>query len=273
MQEIISAVDELKRANYLLITAGAGMGVDSNLPDFRGKEGFWRAYPYAKKHNLSFEDLANPSWFKKSPKVAWAFYGHRLNLYRETKPHIGYNILLDIALKKDDYFVLTSNVDGAFIKAGFDKNKIDEIHGSIEYLQCSRCCSRDIWSAKDIKIELDLQNFEAKEPLVVCKRCKAVARPNILMFGDYDYIDDRERLQRERFLEFLSRAKEKRLAIIELGAGLYVPTIREISQSLANEYSCNLIRVNPIDNQGNSNTISIALGAKDALEKIYKRLI
>ena len=35
---------ELQQADYVIITAGAGMGVDSGLPDFRGNEGFWRAY-------------------------------------------------------------------------------------------------------------------------------------------------------------------------------------------------------------------------------------
>jgi len=124
----------VKNCKYLLITAGAGMSVDSGLPDFRGKEGFWREYPIAKKLNLSFEELANPYWFKEDPFLAWAFYGHRFNLYKKAIPHKGYFWLLEIAKSKKDYFVLTSNVDGHFHKAGFEPNKIYEIHGSINYL-------------------------------------------------------------------------------------------------------------------------------------------
>lgn len=57
----------------MLITAGAGMGVDSGLPDFRGSEGFWKAYPVVANLGLSFEELANPALFKQKPHLAWAF--------------------------------------------------------------------------------------------------------------------------------------------------------------------------------------------------------
>src|SRR6478752_3216688 len=80
-------------AHALLITAGAGMGVDSGLPDFRGTDGFWRAYPAFQKLGLRFEQLANPAWFATDPALAWGFYGHRLNLYRRTVPHEGFQIL------------------------------------------------------------------------------------------------------------------------------------------------------------------------------------
>ena len=72
------------------------------------------------------------------PELFWGFYGHRMNLYRNTKPHYGYEALLDIVTKSDkikDYFVITSNVDGMFEKSGFDTEKIWEIHGNIHYFQ------------------------------------------------------------------------------------------------------------------------------------------
>src|SRR5216683_1899871 len=80
-------------AHALLIGAGAGMGVDSGLPDFRGDQGFWKAYPPYAKLGLRFSDLANPSWFASDPTLAWGFYGHRLELYRSTAPHDGFRIL------------------------------------------------------------------------------------------------------------------------------------------------------------------------------------
>src|SRR5215831_19342405 len=111
--EIRRAADALHAANALLVTAGAGIGVDSSLPDFRGTQGFWRAYPVIAKLGLSFEEMANPAWFKDDPALAWAFYGHRLNLYRNTAPHAGFSRLLEIAKSKPyGYFVFTSNVDG-----------------------------------------------------------------------------------------------------------------------------------------------------------------
>jgi len=90
------AAEAINAADALLVTAGAGMGVDSGLPDFRGTQGFWRAYPVIAKLGLSFEDMANPAWFRDDPALAWAFYGHRLTLYRKTMPHHGFNQLLEI---------------------------------------------------------------------------------------------------------------------------------------------------------------------------------
>ncbi len=63
----------LESARALVITAGAGMGVDSGLPDFRGNEGFWRAYPPYKNLGLGFSSLANPKWFANDPEFAWGF--------------------------------------------------------------------------------------------------------------------------------------------------------------------------------------------------------
>jgi len=58
-------------ADGLFITSGAGMGVDSGLPDFRGDEGFWKAYPMLKEQKLSFYDIAYEKWFRTDSGSAW----------------------------------------------------------------------------------------------------------------------------------------------------------------------------------------------------------
>ena len=84
------AADLIVRADALIVTDGAGMGVDSGLPDFRGPEGFWGAYPALGRARIRFEDIANPQAFEDDPHLAWGFYGHRLNRYRATQPHEGF---------------------------------------------------------------------------------------------------------------------------------------------------------------------------------------
>lgn len=59
-EEIQHAIQVIQAADALLIGAGAGMGVDSGLPDFRGPIGFWRAYPPLEKLGIAFEKMANP---------------------------------------------------------------------------------------------------------------------------------------------------------------------------------------------------------------------
>src|SRR5688572_20278296 len=92
-EQLARAARAIRGAEYLVIAAGAGMGVDSGLPDFRGPQGFWRAYPAFEKLGLRFEEIANARWFDEDPHLAWGFYGHRLNLYRRTRPHEGFEIL------------------------------------------------------------------------------------------------------------------------------------------------------------------------------------
>src|SRR5262245_28764455 len=135
------AADAIDRAEAMLVGAGAGMGVDSGLPDFRGSEGFWRAYPPYKELGLDFKALADPRWFREDPQVAWGFYGHRLALYRDTEPHAGFEVLRRWGGRMPlGSFVYTSNVDGHFQRAGFDDDRIIEVHGAIERLQCTVGC-------------------------------------------------------------------------------------------------------------------------------------
>jgi len=131
------AAQVIKGAEVFLFTAGAGLGVDSGLPDFRGDHGFWQAYPPYARLGLSFVDCANPAHFQRDPAFGWGFYGHRTNLYRSTVPHAGFQILKKwIERNRADYFVVTSNVDGQFQKAGYADDRILEVHGSIHHRQC-----------------------------------------------------------------------------------------------------------------------------------------
>ena len=196
------------------------MGVDSGLPDFRGNEGFWKAYPPMAKLGVSFVEMANPWWFERDPSLAWGFYGHRLNLYRRTVPHGGFKRLLEIGKKKKEgYFVFTSNVDGQFQIAGFDEDRIEECHGSLHHLQCLRPCSQDIWEAREVNPDVDETQFRARDPLPRCPKCGALARPNVLMFNDWDWIPHRTRIQGDRlhrWIEGLSRSGAA-LAVVETG--------------------------------------------------------
>jgi len=246
LEDVKKAYSLINDAEAIIITAGAGMGVDSGLPDFRGNEGFWKAYPPVKKLGYDFMQMANPSLFETNPKLAWGFYGHRLELYRDTIPHEGFKLLLELIKEKEDnYFVFTSNVDGQFQKAGFDEQKIYEVHGSIHHLQCLESCTQSIWKNNLDDIEIDMELLEAQN-LPKCKYCDALARPNILMFGDWSFIGNRTDKQAREFHNWTMKNKGKKTVIIEIGAGSAVPTIRSFGDRFARaEENTTLIRINP----------------------------
>jgi NAD-dependent SIR2 family protein deacetylase len=269
--EVKQAAEAIETADALLITAGAGMGVDSGLPDFRGAQGFWQAYPAIAELGLSFEVVASPAWFSENPHVAWAFYGHRLNLYRQTTPHQGFSQLLEIGnTKGHGHFVFTSNVDGQFQRAGFAVERIVECHGSIHHLQCSASCTNEIWDADSETVKLDESAFRALEPLPKCRHCAAPARPNIVMFGDGSWLGHRSKVQQKRFAVWLNGLAKSsaRLAVVELGAGGAIPTVRETSERIVERLGGKLIRINPREHEVPSGHIGLPFGAADGIRSI-----
>jgi NAD-dependent SIR2 family protein deacetylase len=258
----------LRETKHLLISAGAGMGVDSGLPDFRGNAGFWQAYPPYQKLGLSFVDLANPVSFDRDPELGWGFYGHRLELYRNTKPHQGFEILRRWAAAKESHFVFTSNVDGHFQRAGFADDRVYEVHGSIHFLQCSLPCRREVLPEAGLSLGVDLESMRATAALPACPECRRVARPNILMFGDGRWINDRSMVQEDHFGRWLERVGESPLAIIELGAGTAVPSVRMQSEELVRHSDAKLIRINPRQPEVPPGQIGLAVGSLEALSAI-----
>lgn len=270
MSEVLveQAAKAIVESDVLLFAAGAGIGVDSGLPDFRGNEGFWRAYPKFKTLGKSFSEMANPAWFANQPELAWGFYGHRYNLYQECVPHAGFNILKKWAESKEDHFIFTSNVDGQFQKSGFSEQHVIECHGSIRHFQCRKPCSANIWPAEGLHFEVDDIDMICHSPLPRCPHCGDIARPNILMFGDAYWLGDRSNVQNDRYYQFLNRNNDKKIVIIECGAGTAVPTVRYECESVKGQ----LIRINPRDSHGPIDTISLAMNAQKALEKIDSRI-
>lgn len=258
-------VDAIDFADGLLITAGAGMGVDSGLPDFRGPEGFWRAYPALREAGIGFSTIASPLAFCDNPRLAWGFYGHRLKLYRETVPHEGFAILQDLARDMaHGAFVFTSNVDGQFQKAGFSSRRVAECHGSIHHLQCLGGCHPAIWPADDFRPEVDDERCLLLNEPPKCARCGGMARPNILMFGDGEWLEQRSREQETRLEQWLDSVN--RLVIIEIGAGTAIPSVRHFS-----EYQQGfLIRINPREPELSANIrgIGLAMSGLEALRGI-----
>ena len=255
-------------ADAIVIAAGAGIGVDSGLPDFRGNAGFWKAYPALAAAGTAFMDIAAPAAFFSNPRRAWGFYGHRLDLYRRTVPHAGYGLLRKWGeARHHGYFVFTSNVDGHFQKAGFDPLRIDECHGAIHRLQCLLPCTPCVWPAAGIKPTVDTARCELLGPLPACPHCGGIARPNILMFDDDGWIGDTRALQAARCQSWLEQVRQP--LVIEIGAGLTIPTVRQFAHRVVRRHGGSLLRINPRDaHTGGLPGIGIAGGALETLVAI-----
>jgi NAD-dependent SIR2 family protein deacetylase len=263
-EKIEQAAQWVREADGLLITAGAGMGVDSGLPDFRGPEGFWRAYPALAHEKLSFEEMANPSQFSSDPTRAWGFYGHRLGLYRETLPHEGFAILRRWGEQMEQgAFVFTSNVDGQFQKGGFPPPRVAEVHGTIHALQCALPCQQTAWPADAFVPQVDPNMGRLTNEHPRCPHCGRMARPNILMFWDSAWVEKYSEVQLSRLNAWLPAPTRK--VVVELGAGKALPTVRRFSE----RNGPRVIRINPREEAIDPKFgIGIAGGALEVLAAI-----
>lgn len=304
-QAVSRAAKAVREADFVLITTGAGMGCDSNVPDFRGGQSFWDglSHPEIQK----YEDMSDDAWFTKDPALAWGLNMHQIKTFREATPHEGYSILHRICESKghDAWFSWTSNVDGMFIAAGFDPERVLECHGQIHRLQCTqgRHCgkpegltlredmewntlhrNKEHWVSDGttrLNIEYDA-NYRAVDMDVLprCPECGCLARPNIWFCKDRHYTPYKHGLEvSTRYQEWRERIRNEKgckVAVIECGGGTVIPSVRcegeillEESQEENSEFECTLIRINPTDfGVPTMGGIGLPLGAADGLSRI-----
>ena len=201
---IEQAANVIRNANVLLVATGAGFSADSGLPVY----GDIANQPVYKQKGLTYKDICSTTTLQSNPDEFYGFFGHTANMYRDTEPHFGYDILLkwrnDILnneknkeftslfhdtlkeklntivpeysskLQEDimnsipgPFFSYTSNVDGHFRKKGFKESEIEEMHGCIDFWQCSdpeSCNSNDSWwwwLPNEYRFEIDTNTMEA----------------------------------------------------------------------------------------------------------------
>jgi len=192
--------------------------------------------------------MESSTLFRSNSKLAWGFYGHRINLYKNTEPNSGFTLLKElVASKNSNYFIFTSNVDTHFQKAGFDREKIYEIHGSIEYLQCVSNCTKSVTKNNLNNLDINMEKLEL-ENIPKCDSCGAVMMPNILMFGDGIFNESIVSAQNNNFQKWLKLIKDLRVVIFEIGVGTTIPTVRNFNDRYAQKHdNALLIRINPLE--------------------------
>lgn len=239
-EKIRQAAEVLSEARRVLFLTSAGMSADSNIPTFRDKDGYWKNFPPFKDKGLEAQDLASPWAFRNVLPHAWAFYEWRRRNAHENKPHKGYDILNRwMAERFESAFIHTTNTDGYHLLSGCPVNRVKEVHGSMWRLQCLDVCSYDFWDEPTVPLcDLDLKTMRASG-FPTCRRCNAIARPHILMFGDGEYAGHPQ--QEENFRQFIQNPVDVAILIGSSGA---VPTNDYIALSLQQQ-GTKVITINP----------------------------
>lgn len=240
------ALTLLKKAIHIVIGAGAGLSAAGGL-DYQSEEALRREFPGLAA--MGYRTLWEALWDPKRTKLQrHAMTAAEALWARFDFPVIAaYRDLLSLVGDKN-YFVLTSNVDDQFYKAGFAPDRVFAPQNSIANLQCSVPCCRDIWSGEEAYRRIAAHtggDFSCREEdLPRCPRCGAPAVWN--MRGRECFIPDQVMAARAPFERFFEEASKNRAVFLELGVGFNSPgLIRHPFQRMTGLWpNAALIRVN-----------------------------
>jgi NAD-dependent deacetylase len=170
----------------VVVLTGAGVSAESGIPTFRGKEGYWTVG--AREYHP--QELATSAAFQAMPWSVWAWYLYRLGVCRRAEPNEAHRALVRLGAAMPDRFALvTQNVDGLHRRAGSEARHVLAIHGDISQMRCADDCVLDRWPIPEAVPMLG-KGEPVPEPakaLLVCPRCKGMARPHVLWFDEsYD---------------------------------------------------------------------------------------
>ncbi len=253
----------LDKADAIAIFAGAGMSVDSGIAPFRGQNGIWEKNIEMGHKSFNYKELLSHHAFQNHPLEAWSFIYKLQEEFHKKSPHDGYYKLLELVQDKS-YFVVTSNIDEYFLRAGFDEHKILECHGAISYMQCMDVLEHEIW----LKPEIEVENLKYHH-LPKCPNCGGACRPNIAMIGDWFWITTRAKDQQKRFQSWKKNIEELKLNMvtIEIGAGTTIDTIRKAAEDFSKNNT--LLLINPFDAETTqSNQFSIVVNALEFFSRV-----
>jgi len=287
-EETISAaaaalLDVKAKGGALFILTGAGMSVQSGVPVFRSSDGSMSAdfLKFLDDFNSARRAAGMPEaddWFsfsvpemfeKATEKEAWAYWRWRI-LRADVEPSADYQQLMRLAtfFGEGNYFITTSNCDQLHVKAGAPAASLHEIHGTVGKVQCANHCTDELWPV-DQGFKTRLEHEETWVPR--CPHCDYALRPNVMIFGDNKLvstgIDEQEAnedafkakhaLDARRVAGGAAAAAAaagsapqalQNWAVLEIGAGVVVPSIRMMGHQAGNRSNC-FIRVNPSESE------------------------
>ncbi len=163
----------------------------------------------------------------QAPEEYWAYWSRYIFINRyQDAPKPVYENLLELVADKD-YFVITTNVDHCFQKAGFDKKRLFYTQGNYGLFQCSEPCCQEIFDNKDSIIEMFKQQKDMKIPTELLPVCPHYGKPLTMnLRSDDTFVEDKGwHRAAERYQNFLRTRAGGKILFLELGVGYNTPVI------------------------------------------------
>ena len=250
MEEYNKRISEVKnlisKADYVLIGAGSGLSTAAGLEYFG--ESFEKNFKeFIEKYN--FPDLYSASFYDfNTQEEKWAFFAKMIFLNRFNKEPLKLYQEIYSLIKEKDYFVITTNVDGQFEKAGFEKERVFETQGDYAYLQCENACHNKLYYNYDLVNEWLKNTKDCKIPSNLVPKCPVCGgNMEMNLRKDANFVQDENWYKQDkRYGEFLNKSQDKNLLLLEIGVGFNTPGIIRFpfEQMVYNNIHTNLVRIN-----------------------------
>ena len=217
--------DKISSADAVIIGAGAGLSTSAGFT-YSGER--FDKYFSDFKEKYGFSDMYYGGFYPyKTLEEYWAYWSRYIYINRYTDaPKTVYTDLLSI-VKDKDYFVITTNVDHQFQKAGFDKKRLFYTQGDYGLFQCSKPCCNKTYDNESLVKEMIKRQKDMKIPTELIPKCPVCGAPMTMnLRADDTFVQDEGwYAASERYSDFLRRHKNLNVLYLELGVGSNTPVI------------------------------------------------
>lgn len=269
------AKKNLHQADFILIGAGAGLSAAAGL-DYSGKRFTDNFGPFIEKYGM--KDLYSSSFYPfETQEEKWAYWAKHISLNRYDTPVTALYQRLYEFVKVNDHFVITTNVESQFEKAGFDRSRIFEVQGNYANLQCATACHDTLYDNSQLiaKMIAYIQDCRIPSGLVPkCPVCRGDMDVNLRKDGFF--VQDKTwHTSKKAYTEFVIRALKGRLVLLELGVGYNTPgIIRFPFESIVHKHpEVTLIRINRDEpagyNENGNSTIAFDEDMSTVMEDLW----
>lgn len=229
MQNCSEQINKLRAAldNAEAIVVGAGAGLSASAGLTYGGERFFKYFSdFHAKYGIT--DMYSGGFYPyETPEEYWAWWSRHIYYNRYVEPPKPvYNALYEL-IKDKDYFVLTTNVDHCFQRAGFDKKRLFYTQGDYGLLQCSAPCHNKTYDNETLVRRMVTEQKDMKIPSNLVPYCPVCGRPmTVNLRSDNTFVQDEGwELACGRYKAFLQKHKSDRVLYLELGVGGNTPVI------------------------------------------------
>ena len=228
-EQIEKLKKQLAQADAVVIGAGAGLSTAAGFA-YSG-ERFMRYFSdFAAKYG--FQDMYSGGFYPYDTlEEHWAYWSRYIyiNRYMDA-PKPVYDRLLQL-VKDKDYFVITTNVDHCFQKAGFDRKRLFYTQGDYGLFQCSGPCCQETFENEDMVREMVERQQDMRIPTSLLPVCPHCGRPLTMnLRSDSSFVEDEGwHLAAGRYRDFIRTRKDRRILFLELGVGYNTPGIVKYS--------------------------------------------